>query len=512
MKKKVISIQLVLAMVLAMTTPVTALAAEVSEGTIQVYAAAEENSSAPQTSASEKKTQEISGVEHSYSVVYGDKSMTLTPQTTGDGTFSFQSDAPALADVNAAGVVTIQSVGTANITVTASETSTYQAAQFTTQVTVSKAKQTISGVPSSLTKTYQAGDTDTLKPKTTGDGTFSYDSSNTAVVSVSTAGKVSIRSAGTATITVTAGETSNYLKAQKNVKVTVEQGKQTISGVSSSYTRLYQSGSSFTLKGKSSGDGAVTYRSSDTSVATVGKTSGKVTMKKRGTCTITVTAAGTKNYKSAAKKVTVTLYKKAASMKASKYYKKSKYYQRLRALKLIGSARKNILAIANSQMGYHEGNKSSQLGGTSSGSGNYTEYGYYYGLQGAWCAMFVNWCARENNTSTKDIPRYCAVMNYYSYYHKKGQHFYSWAKTKGGKGSYTPKAGDLIFYSTRLGGATHHIGYVKSCSVRSGKITVTTLEGNTSDQARSKSYTLKRGSNGRITSSWYIRGFASPNY
>lgn len=110
-----------------------------------------------------------------------------------------------------------------------------------------------------------------------------------------------------------------------------------------------------------------------------------------------MTAAATKNYTGTSKKIKVTLYKKAASLKASKYYKKSKFYKRLMALKLSGSSRTNILAIANSQMGYHEGNKTSQMGGTSSGSKNYTEYGYYYGLQGAWCAMFVNWCARERN-------------------------------------------------------------------------------------------------------------------
>ena len=35
------------------------------------------------------------------------------------------------------------------------------------------------------------------------------------------------------------------------------------------------------------GEGTITYKSSNTSIATVGKTSGKVTMKRRGACTIT---------------------------------------------------------------------------------------------------------------------------------------------------------------------------------------------------------------------------------
>ena len=449
MKKRVVSICLLLAMLMSVVSPMTALAAETSDApesgeTVQVYAETEgkndsgseagskgeetgEPEEKPGDLPAEKQEQTISGVETTYSVVYGAENMTLEPQTSGNGTISFASDNPDVVEVDpVSGEMSFQNAGTAKITITASETETCQAAQLVVVVTVGKAKQTISGV-------------------------------------------------------------------------------------SSSYSKVYKSKSTFTLKAKASGNGAVTYKSSDTSIATVGKTSGKVTMKKRGVCTITVTAASTQNYKAATKKIKVTLYKKPASLKASKYYKKGKYYKNLMALKLTGSNRQNVLEIANSQMGYHEGNKTSQLGGTSSGSKNYTEYGYYYGLQGAWCAMFVNWCARENGTSTKVIPSYCAVMSYYSSYTKKGHHFYTWAKTKGGKGSYTPKAGDLIFFSDRLGGSTHHIGYVRSFSIKNGKVTVTTLEGNTSDQAKIRTYTLKKGSNGKIGSR-YIKGFAPPNY
>ena len=372
-------------------------------------------------------------------------------------------------------------------------------------------EQTISLEKTAYSVVYGAASI-TLKPQTSGDGTFSFVSSNTAVVAVNkTSGKMAFKGAGTAKITITASETESYKAATATVSVTVTKAKQTISGVSSSYKKLYKSKGTFTLKAKSSGNGAVTYTSSNTGVATVGKTTGKVTMKKIGTCTITVTAAATGNYTKVTKKIKLTVYKKPVALKASSYYKKSKYYKQLRALQLSGSNRQNILAIANSQMGYHEGNKKSQLGGTSSGSRNYTEYGYYYGLQGAWCAMFVNWCARANGTSKKVIPSYSAVMSYYSYYNKKGQHFYTWAKTKGGKGSYTPKAGDLIFFSDRLGGSTHHIGYVRSFKISGKKVTVTTLEGNTSDQAKIRTYTLTKGGNGKIGSR-YIKGFASPKY
>lgn len=88
--------------------------------------------------------------------------------------------------------------------------------------------------------------------------------------------------AGTASVTITASETETYKAAQLEIPVTVAKAKQTISGVSSSYTKYYKSKSTFTLKAKTSGEGTITYKSSNTSIATVGKTSGKVTMKRRG--------------------------------------------------------------------------------------------------------------------------------------------------------------------------------------------------------------------------------------
>jgi hypothetical protein len=64
----------------------------------------------------------------------------------------------------------------------------------------------------------------------------------------------------------------------------------------------------FKLGAKTSGDGALTYSSSNTKVAAVNG-SGKVTLKGVGKATITITAAATDNYQKAAKKVTVTVKK-----------------------------------------------------------------------------------------------------------------------------------------------------------------------------------------------------------
>lgn len=56
----------------------------------------------------------------------------------------------------------------------------------------------------------------------------------------------------------------------------------------------------------------------------------------------------------------------------------------------------DIVLIAKSQRGYREGNSSTDLSGDSpNGSGNYTEYGRFYGYNGvAWGGYFIYWLGR----------------------------------------------------------------------------------------------------------------------
>ena len=51
-----------------------------------------------------------------------------------------------------------------------------------------------------------------------------YKSSNTKVATVSSAGKVTIKGAGTAKITISASATENYQAASKTITVTVNKG------------------------------------------------------------------------------------------------------------------------------------------------------------------------------------------------------------------------------------------------------------------------------------------------
>ena len=81
---------------------------------------------------------------------------------------------------------------------------------------------------------------------------------------------------------------------------TTEKSGQKITGISSSYKKAYNS--SFTLKPKAKGK--ITYKSSNTKVATV-NSKGKVKIKGTGKVTISITAKETSAYKKQTKKVTI---------------------------------------------------------------------------------------------------------------------------------------------------------------------------------------------------------------
>ena len=132
----------------------------------------------------------------------------------------------------------------------------------------------------------------------------------------------------------------------------------------------------------------------------------------------------------------------------SSYYASSVYCSNLLEVQLTGNQRLDLINIALSQVGYHEGNKLSQLDGSNaSGSSNYTEYGYWFGYHVVgqnsgffyeWCAMFIAWSARQAR-----IPK--SIINNASYAHA-GSNPYYFNVTYHPRGSYTPKPGDLVFY------------------------------------------------------------------
>ena len=161
-------------------------------------------------------------------------------------------------------------------------------------------------------------------------GTITYKSSNSKIAKVNSKGKITAKAYGTAKIYVTAlGQTKTFtVKVRKApTKVKLSATKKTL-GIGEKYTisvKLSPSGAMY---------GGITYKTSNSKVATVSKT-GEIIAKKKGTATITVR---TINGKTAKIKVTVKKAPSKIKLNAkSKTIKKNKTYQ-LKATLTSGSA------------------------------------------------------------------------------------------------------------------------------------------------------------------------------
>lgn len=117
--------------------------------------------------------------------------------------------------------------------------------------------------------------------------------------------------------------------------------------------------------------------------------------------------------------------------------------------------KQEFVNVALSQLGYKETGK------------NFTKYGEWYGINpGAWCAMFVSWCANKANVPKSLIPKYanCGVGR-------------KWFKEKN-RLTENANIGDIGF--VMKDGAAQHTFIVEYVD---GK-TAHTIEGNLSDKVK----------------------------
>ena len=162
-----------------------------------------------------------------------------------------------------------------------------------------------------------------------------------------------------------------------------------------------------------------------------------------------------------------------ASYTVSGPYGESVFYENLKALTLTGDYRTDLVNVALTQVGYHEGaNSRERHGNNPSSDGNWTEYGYFAQCDGyAWCAMFISWCARQARIPGSLIQN-SNVARAYSF----GLPFYT-------PDVYSPRTGDIIFFAEK-GHVWDHVGIV--LGIREGWIY--TIEGNARNAVRIKRY------------------------
>ncbi len=195
----------------------------------------------------------------------------------------------------------------------------------------------------------------------------------------------------------------------------------------------------------------------------------------------------------------------------SQEYLASPYYTQLSKVKLTGDEATDVLLVALSQLGYHEGNSDADLGGGNlSGNQNFAEYNRLYGVYNAsiglgydWCCAFTTWSihtAQVPFLSPKDVGTVrCSSLLSWS----RGQGIYH----ASGSG-YVPKSGDVIFFKSATSTSTSsHVGLV----LYSDGQRVHTIEGNTREPSYIGIGQYVSRKNYALTDT-YIVGYASPNY
>ena len=159
-------------------------------------------------------------------------------------------------------------------------------------------------------------------------------------------------------------------------------------------------------------------------------------------------------------------------------YQSSPYYNRLLDCALTGDGRYDALAVAFTQLGYHEGDSDGEMDGANgSGSRNFTEYNRMYGKldngEGngmsygySWCAAFVSWCLRHAGVPEEDAVTEVSCRRMTDWYRERG----AFHPRESG---YTPLPGDLIMFHDG-DGVAHHVGLV--IGVERGRVHV--IDGN----------------------------------
>lgn len=120
-------------------------------------------------------------------------------------------------------------------------------------------------------------------------------------------------------------------------------------------------------------------------------------------------------------------------------------------------------------------------------------YWSWYGFGGRveWCACFVSWCADQcGYLESGIVPKFSLCSDGVNWFKGKGQ----WQDK-----NYEPQAGDLIFFDWGSDGSIDHVGIVEKCE----NGTVYTVEGNSGDACKQRSYPVGSGS---------IYGYGCPNY
>ena len=153
-------------------------------------------------------------------------------------------------------------------------------------------------------------------------------------------------------------------------------------------------------------------------------------------------------------------------------------------IKLTGRWAEDVLAIAESQLGYKEStsNYIVEEGDVLKG---YTRYGAWYGIPyGDWCAMYASFCLQY--AGVEDIPAEASVSRWIAFLSEEEYDLYKPA------GAYVPQPGDLVFFDWEQDGDPDHVGFVAELleATQTEPLKIKTIEGNSGNTVRHVTYEM----------------------
>ena len=250
-----------------------------------------------------------------YALTVGTASTALSPAGGTDIAAYAAPGLPAGLTINAAsgvisGTPTTVAADPAGVTVTVTDAAGNPATVTLTLPAVGRGAQDLSGFGYSPdTITFDA-DAPALTAPSGAQGALSYASNNLSVCEAdANSGALTILTAGTCEVTVTAAATANYNAATASFTLTVTKAAQTLSGFAYGPANIVFGDSIRSISLPSGARGALSYASDTLSVCEVDAEYGDPTILTAGTCKVTVTAAATANYNEGTASFTLTVAK-----------------------------------------------------------------------------------------------------------------------------------------------------------------------------------------------------------
>lgn len=155
----------------------------------------------------------------------------------------------------------------------------------------------------------------------------------------------------------------------------------------------------------------------------------------------------------------------------------------VRGAKLTGDWRKDIIAIAQTQIGYQESQSNFEINDEGKRYG-YTRYGAWYGASYSdWCAMFISFCLEYAKIPARYVPRdagcehWRSTMKALEVYQKRSE--------------ADPQPGDIVFFNWtgKHSDGAQHVGIVESVDENR----IYTIEGNTGNRVARRDYSRNDG-------------------